>query len=126
MEHRSLCPVSSALDVFGDKWTLLVLRMIFAGRTRYADILAMPERISTNILAERLAMLECNGLIRKMAYQERPKRYEYRLTERGADTLPVLQTMAIWARKHIPDRWQSPEWFDKGVPGNFYPAGDAS
>ena len=51
---RSRCPVASALDIFGDKWTLVVLRTIFAGRHRFGELTGMPERIATNILADRL------------------------------------------------------------------------
>lgn len=121
-EFRSQCPVASALDLLGDKWTLVVLRTILAGRHRYGELLDVPERIATNILADRLDRLERYGLATKTAYQENPARYEYWLTERGADLLPVLQALAVWSDKHIPDRWSSPAWFTEGRPENFYPA----
>jgi DNA-binding HxlR family transcriptional regulator len=121
-EFRSPCPVASALDVVGDKWTLVVLRTIFAGRHRYAELANIPERISTNILADRLERLERYGLISKSAYQDNPVRYQYALTRKGADLLPILQELAAWAARHIPDRWGSPQWFDRGKPGDFYPA----
>ena len=121
MNFRSQCPVASALDIFGDRWTLVVLRTILAGRTRYGDLLKMPEKISTNILADRLALLEREGLISLHAYRPNPVRYEYRLTEKGADLLPVLQAMAAWATRYIPDRWAMPEWFAKAQPSKFYP-----
>jgi DNA-binding HxlR family transcriptional regulator len=120
-EFRSQCPVASALDVVGDKWTLVVLRTIFAGRHRYGELTEIPERISTNILADRLERLETYGLVSKSPYQRNPLRYQYRLTKRGADLLPVLQDLAAWAGRHIPDRWGSPAWFDKGRPEDFYP-----
>lgn len=120
---RSQCPVASALDLFGDKWTLVVLRTIFAGRHRYAELAGMPERIATNILADRLARLEELGLVTKQAYRSNPVRYEYRLTHAGADLLPVLQAFAAWSAKHIPDRWASPKWFSEGTPEDFYPSG---
>jgi DNA-binding HxlR family transcriptional regulator len=119
---RSQCPVASALDLFGDKWTLVVIRTIFAGRHRYGELADIPERISTNILADRLARLEELGLISKKEYQANPSRHEYRLTRSGADLLPVLQAFAAWSAKHIPDRWASPKWFDEGKPADFYPA----
>ena len=118
---RSQCPVASALDLFGDKWTLVVIRTIFAGRHRYGELAAIPERISTNILADRLARLEELGLISKREYQSNPTRHEYHLTRSGADLLPVLQAFAAWSAKHIPDRWGSPKWFDEGTPSDFYP-----
>jgi len=121
-QFRSQCPVASALDIVGDRWTLIVLRTIFAGRHRYGDLAEMPEAISSNILAERLERLEGYGLITKTPYQQNPVRYEYRLTRRGADLLPVLQELATWALRHIPDRWSAPRWFSEGKPEEFYPA----
>lgn len=121
-EFRSKCPVASALDIVGDKWTLVVLRTIFAGRHRYGELADIPERISTNILADRLERLEHYGLVTKSAYQQNPVRYQYRLTAKGADLLPVLQELAAWAARHIPGRWSTPRWFDEGKPEHFYPA----
>ncbi len=118
---RSRCPVASALDLVGDKWTLVVLRTIFAGRHRYGELADMPERISTNILADRLARLEELRLVTKTAYQANPARHEYHLTHSGADLLPVLQALAAWSTAHIPDRWASPKWFVEGKPADFYP-----
>jgi len=120
-EFRSRCPVASALDIVGDRWTLIVLRTIFAGRHRYRDLADIPERISTSILADRLERLEEYGLVTKSPYQQNPLRHQYRLTRRGADLLPVLQELAAWAADHIPDRWSSPPWFSEGKPQHFYP-----
>jgi DNA-binding HxlR family transcriptional regulator len=120
-DFRSQCPVASALDIVGDKWTLVVLRTIFAGRYRYGELAGIPEGISTNILADRLERLEKFGLITKSPYQENPVRYQYRLTALGADMLPVLQQLAAWSLRHIPKRWAPPRWFDEGKPEHFYP-----
>jgi len=117
MKYRSQCPVASALDVFGDKWALIVLRTIFAGRRRYGDLLKIPERISTNMLADRLATLEREGLISSQAHQRHPPRYEHRLTKKGAELLP----MATWSKTHIPDRWDIPPWFANGRAEQFHP-----
>lgn len=116
---RSQCPVASALDLFGDKWTLVVLRTIFAGASRYSDFAVIPEKIATNILADRLDKLERYGLIGRSEYQENPPRYRYWLTESGAELLPVLQAVAAWSDRHIPDRWKSPPWFVDGLPQSF-------
>jgi DNA-binding HxlR family transcriptional regulator len=120
-EFRSRCQVASALDIVGDRWSLIVLRTIFAGRHRYRDLAAIPERISTNILADRLERLEAYGLVTKRPYQQNPLRHRYQLTKRGADLLPVLQELAAWAANHIPDRWAAPPWFVEGKPRQFYP-----
>jgi DNA-binding HxlR family transcriptional regulator len=118
-QFRSLCPVASALDLFGDKWTLVVLRTIFAGRSRYNELADIPERIATNILADRLERLERYGLVEKAPYQENPVRHRYSLTRAGADVLPILQALAAWSERHIPGRWSSPEWFLKGTAEQF-------
>jgi DNA-binding HxlR family transcriptional regulator len=120
-EFRSPCPVASALDVVGDKWSLVVLRTIFAGRHRYHELADIAEKISTNILADRLDRLERYGLVSKRPYQNKPTRYEYHLTKRGADLLPVLQQLAAWSRRHMEERWAFPEWFTNARPEQFYP-----
>ena len=110
---RSGCPVANALDLFGDKWTLIVIRDLVVGKRRYGDLLKSPEGIPTNILADRLRQLEQHEVIHKVPYQRRPTRYEYRLTEKGADLLPVLQAMARWSNIHVPGSWRSPDSFTK-------------
>jgi len=101
--RRSDCPVSSALDVFGDRWTLVVVRDLTFGKTRFGELASGLEKIPTNILADRLKQLEAFEVIERIAYQERPTRYEYRLTMKGRDLAPVLQAMAEWGEKHIGD-----------------------
>lgn len=100
--HRSTCPIASALDIVGDKWTLIVVRDLFLGKHRYGEFQASPEAIPSNILAERLKRLEAAGLVVKEYYQENPPRAEYFLTQRGADLAPTLRAMREWGKKHIP------------------------
>ncbi len=108
--YRSFCPIASALDIMGDKWTLLVIRDLFLGKHRYGEFQASPEVIPTNILAERLKRLEATGLVVKEYYQDNPPRAEYYLTRRGADLAPVLRAMREWGEKHI-DGTYVPEKF---------------
>ena len=122
--YRSGCPLASALDIVGDKWSLIVLRGFFVGNSRYGDFLKAPEPISTNILADRLKSLECAGLIEKIP--EASPRSRYRLTRKGADLLPVLQELARWGFEHIAERWQPPDWFFKAKPQDFYPKKNTS
>ena len=91
------------LDVIGDRWTLLLIRDFFRGLKRYNEFLASPESITTSILADRLKKLESYGLITKEPYQTNPVRYEYALTEKGADLLPLVQAMIGWSNTHIPE-----------------------
>jgi DNA-binding HxlR family transcriptional regulator len=101
-EGRSSCPVACSLDLFGDKWTLLVVRDLLLGKTTYTQFQKSPEGIPTNILAERLKRLQTAGIIEKSRYQERPVRYAYHLTEKGRDLRPVLSAMIDWGNKYIP------------------------
>jgi len=99
---RSLCPVSTALDVVGDKWTLLIIRDIgFLGRHRNKEFQQGPEKIPSNILASRLKMLLEKKLVRRTPYQSNPLRYEYFLTEAGEDLLPVINALAKWSADNV-------------------------
>src|SRR5258708_12628764 len=99
---RSLCPVANALDVLGDRWTLLVIRDLFAGKHRFGDFLASPEHIPTNLLAERLKRLEHAGLITTLPYQHNPPRYEYHLTATGARLSPIPDPLPAWGLGQFP------------------------
>jgi len=100
--RRSSCPVACTLDVVGDRWSLLIVRDLLAGKTRYGDFLASAEKIPTNILAERLKRLEREGLIERVPYSERPPRSEYRLTADGRRLGGVLDALATWGEGHFP------------------------
>jgi DNA-binding HxlR family transcriptional regulator len=99
---RSPCPIATTLDLLGDRWTLLVVRDLFAGRRRYGDLAASMEKIPTNILAERLRRLEDAGLVTKSPYQDHPIRYEYTLTATGEALRPVMQEIVSWGRRYLP------------------------
>ncbi|MEW8626108.1 MAG: helix-turn-helix domain-containing protein [Candidatus Thiodiazotropha sp.] len=99
---RSSCPVASTLDIIGDKWTLLVVRDLFAGKRTYSEFQGSPEKIPTNILAERLKRLTEYEVVVKRPYQHHPVRYEYELTAKGKDLGPVLMAMVQWGEKHLP------------------------
>ena len=101
--RRSPCPISCALDLLGDRWTLLVIRDLFRGMTRYGEFAAGPEGIPTNILAERLKRLEEAGIISSEPYQENPPRYAYKLTTKGRDLKPVLFALGRWSVRHVPE-----------------------
>ncbi len=98
--RRSLCPVSCTLDVLGDRWSLLVVRDLVRGKTRYAEFLESKEGIPTNILADRLKRLVAAGIVRAARYSERPPRVEYGLTAKGEELRPIVRALAIWGLKH--------------------------
>lgn len=110
MERRSHCPVACALDLAGDKWTLLVVRDLLRGRRTYGELAASPEGIPTNLLADRLRRLEQAGLVEAVAYQERPVRYAYALTLKGRGLEEVLGALARWGKRHIPGTRVFPEF----------------
>ncbi|MEQ8398819.1 helix-turn-helix domain-containing protein [Thalassobaculum sp.] len=108
---RSGCPIATTLDIVGDRWTLVILRDMLNGKKRFAEFLASPERITTNVLTDRLAGMEVAGLVAKAPYQERPVRFEYTLTPMGRGLLPVLQDMCRWANRFRPETWVPPASF---------------
>jgi len=100
---RSLCPISLALDVVGDKWSLLILRdLMFAGKSHYRELLQSDEGISSNILAERLKRLVEAGLLTKTDDPSHKQKAIYRLTAMGIDLLPAIAQLGIWGRKYQP------------------------
>jgi DNA-binding HxlR family transcriptional regulator len=102
MKKRSSCPVACALDIAGDKWTLLVVRDLLRGRNTYGKLAASDEGIPTNILADRLKKMEDGGLIKSKPYQENPRRYAYALTAKGRGLGDVLAALARWGKRHVP------------------------
>ena len=99
---RSVCPIANTLDLVGDKWSLLVVRDLLHGKRTYGELLDSPERIPTNILADRLRRLKDAGVIASSAYQDRPVRYAYTLTEKGAKLGDILLALVHWGKRHIP------------------------
>ncbi|MBI5078789.1 helix-turn-helix transcriptional regulator [Candidatus Saganbacteria bacterium] len=99
---RSQCPIANALDIFGDKWTLLVIRdLLFQEKHLYGELAGSDERIPTNILADRLKRLTESGLISSEPYQNRPVRRRYSLTPKGKELIPVLKEIIKWSNKNI-------------------------
>jgi len=101
VKKRSTCPAACALDLAGDKWTLLVVRDLLRGRHTFKELLSADEGIPTNILADRLKKMAAAGLIEANPYQDRPVRCAYTLTKKGRDLEYVLAAVARWGKKHI-------------------------
>ena len=93
------CSIARTLEVVGERWSLLILRDAFYGVRRFDDF-QQELGVARNILTDRLNKLVGHGVLEKSQYEERPPRFEYRLTEKGRDLLPVLLTMMRWG-----DRW---------------------
>lgn len=103
MKKRSDCPISCSLDIWGDKWSLLIIRdLINLKKCRYSDFLKSAEGIATNILATRLQTLEENKIIEKSEDSESKSKGYYKLTQMGIDLLPILVEIDLWAEKYFP------------------------
>jgi DNA-binding HxlR family transcriptional regulator len=102
IDWRSVCPISSALDVIGDKWSLLIIRdLIIHGPRTYSELLKSPEHIATNILAARLDLLVGLKLIQRVKLQASQRNNAFQLTESGAELRPILMALGIWAQVHL-------------------------
>jgi DNA-binding HxlR family transcriptional regulator len=100
---RSDCPISLALEAFGDRWSLLILRdLLLRDRKHYQELLNAEENISTNILADRLIQLEELGIISKSDDPENKKQYIYAPTKKGLDLIPILLELYRWSLKYDP------------------------
>jgi DNA-binding HxlR family transcriptional regulator len=102
VEKRSDCPISSSLDIFGDRWSLLIVRDLMLHKTRtYGDFAKSEERIATNILANRLQVLEENGIIVKLPYPDNKVKGLYQLSPKGVDLIPAVIEIALWGGKYL-------------------------
>jgi DNA-binding HxlR family transcriptional regulator len=100
-KRRSGCPIAVSLDIFGDRWSLLIVRdLMFKGLSTFTEFGAAGEGIATNVLAERLERLEDAGIIERLADPADGRKATYRLTSKGIDLAPVLVEMVIWAARY--------------------------
>ena len=110
-QRRSDCPINFALETFGDTWSLLIIRdIVYFGKKTYGEFLESEEGIATNILADRLAHLEQNGILVKRPSEKDKRKEEYVLTEKGLSLIPVLVEMANWSAEHDPQTAAPAAW----------------
>lgn len=103
-EPRSYCPINLSLEIFGDTWTLLVLRdMMFARKRHFRELLQSDERISSNILADRLTRLVDQGLLTRSEDPTHKQKAIYSLTEKAITLLPVVVQIGAWGSRWVPD-----------------------
>ncbi len=101
-KKRSDCPISCSLDIFGDKWSLLIIRdLMLWNKHTYGDFLKSAEGIATNILASRLHSLEENKLIEKLEHPDSKAKNLYKLTQKGMDLIPIIVEMYLWSEKYL-------------------------
>ncbi|HEX2101869.1 MAG TPA: helix-turn-helix domain-containing protein [Candidatus Synoicihabitans sp.] len=111
------------LDLLGDRWTLLIVRDLFWGRSRFSEFLDAPEGIPTNLLADRLKRLEAAHLVTTEVYQERPRRWAYRLTAKGEALRPLMQALVDWGREHVTGTRVLAEFTGDAADAPFLPRG---
>jgi DNA-binding HxlR family transcriptional regulator len=110
MSPRRQCPIDYALEVFGDRWSLLVMRdILLAGKRHYRDLVAAKEGIATNVLAARLKKLEAAGLLERRADPGDKRTVFYVATQKALDLIPVLLEISRWSVKHDPHTAAPPE-----------------
>jgi len=113
--RRSGCPISFALDILGDKWTLLVVRdLVFAGKRHFRDFLNSPEGIASNILASRLRSLEARGIVSRRPDPESARKVIYALRPKGIALVPLLLELIRWGAAHDP-KTAAPEDFIRRI-----------
>jgi DNA-binding HxlR family transcriptional regulator len=99
--NRSACPISSSLDIIGDTWSLLIIRDLFLQRTTFSEFMNSPEKISSNILTNRLKKLLSFNLIEFYRDSKDKKVKKYFLTSAGIDLYPLIYDLSIWSKKHL-------------------------
>ena len=111
---RTHCPINFSLEIFGDKWTLLIVRdLAFNGMRYYGEFMNGGEGFATNILADRLNVLEDAGIIKKEIDKNKKSRYIYSLTEKGIDLIPMLMEMVVWGSIYDKDTASPPEFIKR-------------
>jgi len=115
INKRSGCPISKTLDLFGDRWSLLIIRDLFLHKTTFTQFLNAPEKIATNILRNRLKKLMSYGIIKFQIDKDDKKIKKYFLTDKGIDLYPIIYQMIIWSTKYLEydQHFISTEWINK-------------
>lgn len=101
LDRRARCAIAGALQIVGDQWTLVIIRDLLRGYTRFADLAAAPEGIARSVLSERLKLLEAEGIVERRFYSDHPPRAEYRLTRKGLALGPALGALARWGARYL-------------------------
>ncbi len=106
---RSHCPVNYGVEIFGDRWSLLIIRdIVFIGKKTYGEFLKSEEGIATNILASRLAFLEEQGILSRAPSPTDRRKDFYTLTEKGLDLIPILLNIILWSAQHDAKSYELP------------------
>jgi DNA-binding HxlR family transcriptional regulator len=103
--YNQQCNIATALDILGDRWTLLIVRDILFGKKTFSELKESLKGIPPNLLSDRLQHLEKCGIVQSNIYSHHPPRYEYTLTEKGMDLRVVLDALCSWGAKHTEPKY---------------------
>jgi DNA-binding HxlR family transcriptional regulator len=98
--YNQPCPIARTMDLIGERWTLIILRELYTGRTKFTELRERSPGMPTKILSDRLKMLEAEGFVRRQLYGSHPLRAEYLLTEKGLSLAPVIEAIVNWGLEH--------------------------
>jgi DNA-binding HxlR family transcriptional regulator len=98
--YEQICPIAQTLDIIGGRWTLLLLRELFFGKSKFSELQEGLPGVPTRVLSDRLKQLEAHGLVAREVYSQHPLRAGYRLTAQGESLKPVLGALAAWGMAH--------------------------
>lgn len=104
-KYNLACNIARTLDIVGDRWTLLIIRDLLFGHSKFNEIKASLNGIAPNILSERLQSLEAAGIVRSVLYSKHPPRYEYHLTEAGRELKDVICALATWGNRFFAQKY---------------------
>ena len=113
--NRSGCPVSTSLEIIGDSWTLLIIRDLFLERNTFKDFMNSPEKISSNVLTDRLKKLIKNDIISYFIEPQDKKIKKYYLTDAGISLFPMIYNLSMWSKNHLKMRFNgvATEWYEE-------------
>ena len=114
-DNRSSCPISTCLEIIGDNWSLVLIRDLFLERTTFSEFMNSPERISSNILTDRINKLRKYKLIEYRVHPNNRKIKQYYLTESGIDLCPLLYDLQDWSKEHLDMKFHpiAVDWYQK-------------
>lgn len=100
-KYSQACPIARTLDVIGDRWTMIIIRDMFLGATKFGDFKERSPNIPPKVLSARLKMLMSEDIVSREVYSQHPLRAEYRLTDKGRSLLPVMLSLGSWGLDHL-------------------------
>ncbi len=101
LDRQARCAIAGTLQIVGDQWTLVIIRDLLRGYSKFGDLAAAPEGIARSVLSERLKLLEAEGIVERRFYSDHPPRAEYRLTRKGLALGPTLGALARWGTRYL-------------------------